>query len=57
LCQLLEQEPALQPEAAVFRSGHNATMPVRSIQNAVAALVRRLRGSHKRESIPLRHEL
>jgi integrase/recombinase XerC len=40
LRQLLEQEPA-QSEAAVFRSGHGTTMPVRSIQNAVAALVRR----------------
>jgi site-specific recombinase XerD len=40
LRQLLDQEPA-QSEAAVFRSGHGTTMPVRSIQNAVAALVRR----------------
>src|SRR5271157_3859940 len=36
LRQLLEQEPAVQSEAAVFRSGHSTTMPVRSIQNAPA---------------------
>ena len=41
LRQLLEQEPAAQSEAAVFRSGHSPVMPVRSIQNVVAALVRR----------------
>lgn len=42
LRQLLEPEPAAQSdEAAVFRSGHSAAMPVRSIQNVVAALVRR----------------
>jgi integrase/recombinase XerC len=41
LRQLLEQEPAAPSEAAVFRSGHGTTMPVRSIQNTVAALVRR----------------
>jgi site-specific recombinase XerD len=41
LRQLLEQEPAAQSEAAVFRSAQSTTMPVRSIQNAVAALVRR----------------
>jgi site-specific recombinase XerD len=41
LRQLFGQEPAAPPEAAVFRSGHSTTMPVRSIQNAVAALVRR----------------
>lgn len=41
LRQLLEQEPAAQSEAAVFRSGHGMIMPVRSIQNAIAALVRR----------------
>jgi site-specific recombinase XerD len=41
LRQLLEQEPAAPSEAAVFRSGQSTTMPVRSIQNAVAALVRR----------------
>jgi integrase/recombinase XerC len=41
LRQLLEQEPAAQSEAAVFRSGRNTTMPVRSMQNVIAALVRR----------------
>jgi len=41
LRQLLEQEPTAPPEAAVFRSGRNAAMPVRSMQNAIAALVRR----------------
>jgi integrase/recombinase XerD len=41
LRQLLEQEPAAQPEAAVFRSGRNTTMPVRSMQNVITALVRR----------------
>jgi len=43
LRQLLEQEPATQFEAAVFRSGRGAAMPVRSIQNVIAALVRRAR--------------
>jgi hypothetical protein len=38
LRQLLEREPAAPSEAAVFRSDRT-TMPVRSIQNAVAALV------------------
>src|SRR3984885_7363350 len=41
LRQLLEQEPAAQSEAAVFWSGHGTAMPVRSIQNAVTALIRR----------------
>jgi integrase/recombinase XerC len=41
LRQLLEQEPTAPPEAAVFRSGRNAAMPIRSMQNAIAALVRR----------------
>ena len=41
LRQLLEQEPTASPEAAVFRSGRDAAMPVRSMQNAIAALVRR----------------
>jgi integrase/recombinase XerC len=41
LRQLLEQEPAAQSEAAVFRSSRGAAMPVRSIQNVIAALVRR----------------
>jgi site-specific recombinase XerD len=41
LRQLLEQEPTAPPEAEVFRSGRNAAMPVRSMQNAIAALVRR----------------
>lgn len=41
LRQLLEPEPAIQPEAAVFRSGHSTVMPVRSIQNVIAALTRR----------------
>ena len=41
LRQLLEQEPAARPEAAVFRSGRSTAMPVRSIQNVIAALVRR----------------
>ena len=41
LRQLLEREPTAPPEAAVFRSGQSTAMPVRSIQNAVAALVRR----------------
>jgi integrase len=39
LRQLLEPEPAVQPEAAVFRSG--TVMPVRSIQNVIVALTRR----------------
>jgi integrase/recombinase XerC len=43
LRQLLEQEPTAPPEAAVFRSGRNAAMPIRSMQNAIAALVRRAR--------------
>ncbi len=43
LRQLLEQEPATQSEAAVFRSGRSTAMPVRSIQNVIAALVRRAR--------------
>jgi hypothetical protein len=37
LRQLLEQEPTAPPEAPVFRSGRNAAMPVRSMQNAIAA--------------------
>jgi site-specific recombinase XerD len=41
LRQLLAQEPATPSDAAVFRSGRNAAMPVRSIQNVIAALVRR----------------
>ena len=41
LRQLLEHEPAAQSEAAVFRSGRNTTMPVRSMQNVMTALVRR----------------
>lgn len=41
LRQLLEQEPTASPEAPMFRSGRNAAMPVRSMQNAIAALVRR----------------
>jgi integrase len=40
LRQLLEQEPSVRSEAAVFRSGRSTAMPVRSIQNVVAALVR-----------------
>src|SRR5277367_2938804 len=43
LRQLLEQEPAAQSEAAVFRSSRSTAMPVRSIQNVIAALVRRAR--------------
>jgi integrase/recombinase XerC len=43
LRQLLEQEPAAQSEAAVFRSSRSTAMPVRSIQNVIAALVRRSR--------------
>jgi site-specific recombinase XerD len=43
LRQLLGQEPATQSEAAVFRSGRGTAMPVRSIQNVIAALVRRAR--------------
>jgi len=41
LRQLLEPEPATSPEAAVFRSSRNAAMPVRSMQNVIAALARR----------------
>ena len=41
LWQLLEQEPATQSEATVFRSSRGTAMPVRSIQNVIAALVRR----------------
>jgi len=41
LRQLLEQDPGAAPEAAVFQSGRNASMPVRSIQNVIAALARR----------------
>jgi site-specific recombinase XerD len=41
LRQLLAQEPAAPSDAPVFRSGRNAAMPVRSIQNVIAALVRR----------------
>jgi site-specific recombinase XerD len=43
LRQLLEQEPAAQSEAAVFRPNRSTAMPVRSIQNVIAALVRRAR--------------
>jgi len=43
LRQLLEQEPASHSEAAIFRSGRGTAMPVRSIQNVIAALVRRAR--------------
>jgi site-specific recombinase XerD len=43
LRQLLEQEPSAQAEAAVFKSGRSTTIPVRSIQNVIAALVRRAR--------------
>jgi integrase/recombinase XerD len=41
LRQLLEPEPAVQPDAAGFRSGHSTVMPVRSIQNVIVALTRR----------------
>ena len=41
LRQLLAQDPAAPSEAAVFESGRGTAMPVRSIQNVVAALVRR----------------
>ena len=41
LRQLLEHEPAAQPEAAVFRSGRGTAMPVRSMQNVIVTLVRR----------------
>ncbi len=41
LRQLLAQDPAAPSEAAVFQSGRSTAMPVRSIQNVVAALVRR----------------
>ncbi|MBV8894393.1 MAG: tyrosine-type recombinase/integrase [Acidobacteria bacterium] len=41
LRQLLEQQPTAPPEALVFRSGRNAAMPARSMQNAIAALVQR----------------
>jgi site-specific recombinase XerD len=41
LRQLLEQEPSAQADAAVFKSGRSTAMPVRSIQNVIAALVRR----------------
>ena len=52
LRQLLEQEPAAQSEAAVFRSSRGAAMPVRSIQNVIAALVRRA-GLTTSESAPI----
>jgi integrase/recombinase XerC len=41
LRQLVEQEPVAPSETAVFRSGRNTAMPVRSMQNVIAALVRR----------------
>jgi site-specific recombinase XerD len=41
LRQLFAQDPAAPSEAAVFQSGRSTPMPVRSIQNVVAALVRR----------------
>ena len=41
LRQLLEQEPSAPSETAVFRSSRSTAMEVRSIQNAIAALVRR----------------
>ena len=41
LRQLFAQEPTAPPEAPVFRSGRHTPMPVRSIQNVIAALVRR----------------
>lgn len=41
LRQLFEQAPAARPEDAVFRSTRDDPMPVRSIQNAIAGLVRR----------------
>jgi site-specific recombinase XerD len=62
LRQLLEQEPAAPSEAtaapseaAVFRSGQSTTMPVRSIQNAVAALVRRPASSAPTSPPTVRH--
>ena len=41
LATLLEREPVAQSEAVVFRSSRSTAMPVRSIKNVVAALVRR----------------
>jgi site-specific recombinase XerD len=41
LRQLFEQEPAALSEATVFRSGRSTAMPVRSMENVIAALVRR----------------
>ena len=41
LRQLFEQDPTAPSEAPVFRSGRQTSMPVRSIQNVIAALVRR----------------
>jgi integrase len=56
LRQLLEQEPAAQCEAAVFRSGRSTATPVRSIQNVIAALIRRARLATSEVSSPqLRH--
>ena len=43
LRQLHEHDPSARPEDPVFRSERNAPLPVRSIQNTIAALVRRAR--------------
>jgi integrase/recombinase XerC len=43
LRQLYEHDPSSRPEDPVFRSARNAPLPVRSIQNTIAALVRRAR--------------
>src|SRR5688572_9295042 len=41
LRQLFEREPAAGPEDPVFRSTRDEPLPVRSIQNTIAGLVRR----------------
>jgi integrase/recombinase XerC len=43
LRQLLEHDPSPRPEDPVFRSARNAPLPIRSVQNTIAALVRRAR--------------
>src|SRR3954471_3302016 len=39
LRQLFERDPSARPEASVFRSTRDEPLPVRSIQNTIAALV------------------
>jgi integrase/recombinase XerC len=41
LRQLFERDPSARPDAPVFRSTRDEPLPVRSIQNTIAALVRR----------------